>query len=44
VLIGRQGDEEITAEHLAQLAGTINYEILAGISPALPRVVVRSKA
>lgn len=39
-LIGRDGDERVSAEELAELAGTINYEILAGISPALPRVAV----
>ncbi len=39
-LIGADGDERVTAEELAEIAGTINYEILAGISPLLPRVVV----
>lgn len=40
VLIGRQGDERITAEQLAAWAGTISYEIVARIHPSLPRVVV----
>ncbi|MEW6336146.1 MAG: alanine racemase [Acidobacteriota bacterium] len=39
-LIGADGDERVTAEELAEIAGTINYEILAGVSPLLPRVVV----
>lgn len=39
VLIGRQGRIEITAEFLADKIGTINYEILARISPKLPRVL-----
>jgi alanine racemase len=39
-LIGRDGGERVSAEELAELAGTINYEILAGISAALPRVAV----
>lgn len=39
VLLGRQGDERITAEQLAAWAGTISYEIVARIHPALPRVV-----
>lgn len=39
-LIGEDGEERITAEELAEHAGTINYEILAGISPPLPRVPV----
>lgn len=39
-LIGEDAGERITAEYLADLAGTINYEILAQLSPALPRIVV----
>ena len=38
VLIGRQGEEQVTAEELARHARTIPYEILAGLSAALPRV------
>jgi alanine racemase len=40
VLLGRQGKRRITAEILAELAGTINYEISSRVNPALPRVVV----
>ena len=40
VLLGKQGNEEITADHLASLAGTINYEIVTRINPALERRVV----
>jgi len=36
VLVGRQGKERITAEDLAALAGTINYEITTSL---LPRVI-----
>lgn len=39
-LIGADGAETVTAEELAEQAGTINYEILARLSPALPRIVV----
>jgi alanine racemase len=39
-LIGMDGNERISAEELAENAGTINYEILARLSPSLPRVVV----
>jgi alanine racemase len=39
VLLGRQGDDRITAEEIAQKLGTINYEVVARISPLLPRVV-----
>ncbi len=38
VLLGRQGDEEITADEWAALLGTISYEILCGIGPRVPRV------
>ncbi len=40
VLLGRQGDAAVTAEELAELSGTINYEFLARLSPAIPRFVV----
>lgn len=40
VLIGRGGDEVISADYLASLIGTINYEIVSGISPHVPRLVV----
>jgi alanine racemase len=39
-LIGTDGNERISAEELAENAGTINYEILARLSPLLPRIVV----
>lgn len=38
VLFGRQGEEEITVTELADLAGTINYELVCGISSRVPRV------
>ncbi|MCG8557427.1 MAG: alanine racemase [Proteobacteria bacterium] len=38
VLIGRQGEEVLTANDLAQAARTIPYEILTGVSPRVPRV------
>lgn len=37
VLIGRQGEERVTAEELARAARTIPYEILVGLSPSIPR-------
>jgi len=37
VLLGRQGDEEITAAELARLAGTIPYEILCALGLRLTR-------
>lgn len=40
VLLGRQGNEEITATELAERAGTISYEVLARIGERVPRVYV----
>jgi alanine racemase len=40
VLIGSQGEEEITADEWADLLGTISYEVLCGIGPRVPRVTV----
>jgi alanine racemase len=40
VLIGRQGDESVTAADWADLLGTISYEVLCDIGPRVPRVVV----
>jgi len=39
-LIGTDGKEKITADHLAALAGTISYEIVTRINPLVPRVVI----
>ena len=38
-LIGRDGGEQITVDDLAGWAGTINYEILCGISKRVPRII-----
>ncbi len=40
VLLGQQGEEKITADELAGLIGTINYEIVCMISARVPRVYV----
>jgi alanine racemase len=40
ILIGRSGQNEISAEHLAEISGTINYEVLTNIAEHLPRVLV----
>lgn len=39
-LIGSEGQDSVTVEMLASWAGTINYEIMARLSPGLPRVLV----
>jgi alanine racemase len=38
VLLGTSGQERIRAEDLAGWAGTIHYEIVSRVHPALPRV------
>jgi alanine racemase len=38
VLLGRQGGEEITAAELADIAGTITYEVVTLVSARVPRV------
>jgi alanine racemase len=40
VIIGRQGEEEITADELAAKLGTINYEIVTAITHRVPRLPV----
>ncbi|MGB6864577.1 MAG: alanine racemase C-terminal domain-containing protein, partial [Candidatus Aminicenantaceae bacterium] len=40
VLLGTQGQERISAEYLASLCGTINYEIVTRINSKIPRIVV----
>lgn len=39
-LIGSENGEAVTADHLGEWGGTINYEILARISPHIPRLIV----
>lgn len=41
VIIGRQGEEEISTDEVAELCGTISYEILCGISARVPRLYLR---
>lgn len=44
VLVGRQGDDEITVDEVAGWAGTISYEILTRWSDRLERVYANSEA
>ena len=37
VLIGRQGEEQISVEELANLGQTIPYEIVCGLGSRIPR-------
>jgi alanine racemase len=38
VLIGRQGDDELTAEAVAERLGTISYEVVAELLARIPRI------
>lgn len=38
VLIGNSGDENISAEYIADLAGTVNYEIVTRINPLIKKI------
>jgi alanine racemase len=40
VVLGRQGEEEIRAEEMADRVGTISYEIFCNFSPRVPRVYI----
>ena len=46
----KQGDEvilfgkELPVEELADMCGTINYEIICGISPRVPRIIIKNSA
>ena len=41
VLIGRQGDEAITADEMAGWMDTIGYEVVTGIGRRVPRIYLR---
>jgi alanine racemase len=43
VLIGKQGNEVITAADLAAQLGTISYEVLTSISQRVPRIYVNEQ-
>jgi alanine racemase len=42
ILIGAQGDDQITAEDWAKMLGTISYEVVCHFGPRLPRRYIRS--
>ena len=42
-IIGRQGREEVTAEEIAGLTNTINYEVVTRLPAALPRLYLHKK-
>jgi len=42
VVLGKQGEEEIPAEEIAGLAGTINYEVTTSLLPRVTRVYLKN--
>jgi alanine racemase len=38
ILIGAEGDKSITLDEVADVAGTISYEILTGFTSRMPRI------
>ncbi|MBM3191597.1 MAG: hypothetical protein FJZ63_02940 [Chlamydiae bacterium] len=40
VLIGQQGNEEISLQEISRLADTIPYEILCSFNDRIPRVYI----
>jgi alanine racemase len=43
ILLGRQGDAEISADEMAAWSNTISYEILTSIGARVPRIYCDSK-
>lgn len=42
VLIGRQGDQVITAEEIGAAWGTVNYDVICGLMDRVPRVYLNA--
>lgn len=40
ILLGKSANEEISADTMAGMIGTINYEVVTRINPVLPRIVI----
>jgi len=40
ILLGQDGEEAIPADYLADLAGTINYDVVTRINSLIPRIVI----
>ena len=43
VILGQSGDIVQTADDVAELTGTIGYEVVCGISPRVPRIYVNAE-
>lgn len=44
ILIGEQNNKAVTAQEIAKLIGTINYEVVCMISKRIPRVYIKNDA
>ena len=44
VLMGRQGEEEISVHELAKLKNSVSYDVLTGWRGRLPRIYVNRNA
>ena len=42
ILVGRQGDEEITVDELGDLCGRFSYEFICDIGKRVPRIYTRN--
>jgi alanine racemase len=40
VFFGRQGDARLSVEEVARDAGTVSWEILCGVGPRVPRIIL----
>ncbi len=40
IIIGKQGQDEISADKVAELTQTIHYEVVARLNPKIPRLIV----
>jgi alanine racemase len=43
ILVGKDGEENISVEELAEWAGTIPYEVLTNINTRVPRVYLQDR-
>jgi len=41
ILMGKSGEEEITADELARLSGTISYDVTCSVGPRVPRLFIK---
>ena len=44
ILIGQQGGQTITADEIAALWGTINYEVVCGLTDRVHRIFIDDEA